>query len=106
MSMPPPQQEDFDWMNAFTDQHYWPDMAQHDADVRDMPSYHDQQENFALPEPSGTYSCQAAADTIRMIKPEIGPELETELGCWVGEECQVPNEKVFGIMGRYTDPNL
>lgn len=104
--MPPPQQEDFDWMNAFTDQHYWTEFTPQDHNGAEMPSHHDQHDQFALPEPSGTSSCQAAADTIRMIKPEIGHELETELGCWVGEECQVPNEKVFGIMGRYADPNL
>lgn len=104
--MSQPQQVDFDWMNAFTEQQYWPTMPEQDPNTTGIPAYQDQHQNYALPQPSDTCSCQVAAETIRTIKPEAGHEVETELGCWVGEECQVSNEKVFGIMTRYSDRNM
>lgn len=48
-------------------------------------------------------SCYVAAGAIRSIKPDIGYELETELGCGDGRECNVPNTQIFSIMDRYSE---
>ena len=53
--------------------------------------------------PSGTSSCEDAANSIRVFKPEMGYELEQELGCRrVGEQCQVSNQEVFRLVDKYT----
>ena len=54
------------------------------------------------PTPFGSSSCYAAASAVRTLKPDAGYELEMELGCSDGRECEVPNDQVFGIMDRYT----
>lgn len=55
------------------------------------------------PQYGGLSSCQVAADTIRTFSPNAGYELEQELGCHApGEECSVPNLKVFNVIDRYT----
>ena len=52
---------------------------------------------------SGQSSCQIAADTIRTFSPTAGYELEQELGCRApGEECNVPNSRIFNVIDRYT----
>ncbi|KAK4574882.1 hypothetical protein LTR86_001724 [Recurvomyces mirabilis] len=65
-------------------------------------------DNFTSPAGTGiaeSSSCFVAADAIRTIKPDLGFELEHELGCGVGQECDVPNAQIYGIMDRYTaDP--
>lgn len=96
-----PQQEDFDWMNGFVDQHYWPPMSEQDLTGNGMGPYQAQDDSYAMPEQSGTSSCQIAATTLRTFKPEAGCEVEAELGCRAGEECQVANDKIFGLMDRY-----
>ncbi|KAK5121483.1 hypothetical protein LTR85_005316 [Meristemomyces frigidus] len=55
------------------------------------------------PEVGNSSSCYVAAGAIRAIKPDIGYELETELGCGDGRECDVPNSQIFSIMDRYAD---
>jgi hypothetical protein len=52
---------------------------------------------------SGQSSCQVAADTIRTFSPTAGYELEQELGCRApGEDCNVPNSRIFNVIDRYT----
>ena len=52
---------------------------------------------------SGQSSCQIAADTIRTFSPTAGYELEQELGCRaLGEDCNVPNSRIFNVIDRYT----
>jgi len=52
---------------------------------------------------SGQSSCQIAADTIRTFSPMAGYELEQELGCRApGEDCNVPNSRIFNVIDRYT----
>lgn len=52
---------------------------------------------------SGQSSCQIAADTIRTFSPTAGYELEQELGCRApGEDCNVPNSRIFNVIDRYT----
>lgn len=52
---------------------------------------------------TGHSSCQIAADTIRTFSPSAGYELEQELGCRApGEECNVPNTRIFNVIDRYT----
>ncbi|KAM0717439.1 hypothetical protein Q7P37_007291 [Cladosporium fusiforme] len=51
----------------------------------------------------GLSSCQIAANNIRTFSPNAGYELEQELGCRApGEECSVPNLRVFSVIDRYT----
>jgi len=51
----------------------------------------------------GNTSCHAAADVIRVIKPDVGDELEDEMGCSAdGSDCQVSNAQIFNIMDRYS----
>lgn len=48
-------------------------------------------------------SCQIAAQTIRTFSPTAGYELEQELGCrGPGEDCNVPNQRIFTVIDRYT----
>ncbi|KAK1062654.1 hypothetical protein LTR74_010110 [Friedmanniomyces endolithicus] len=51
--------------------------------------------------PTDTSSCYVAAEAIRTIKPDAGYDLEVELGCSDGRECNVPNNQIFSIMDRY-----
>lgn len=52
---------------------------------------------------SGQSSCQIAANTIRTFSPTAGYELEQELGCRApGEDCNVPNSRIFNVIDRYT----
>ena len=52
---------------------------------------------------SGQSSCQIAANTIRTFSPTAGYELEQELGCRTpGEDCNVPNSRIFNVIDRYT----
>jgi len=52
---------------------------------------------------SGQSSCQIAADTIRTFSPTAGYELEQQLGCRApGEDCNVPNSRIFNVIDRYT----
>jgi hypothetical protein len=52
---------------------------------------------------SGQSSCQIAANTIRTFSPTAGYELEQELGCRApGEDCNVPNSRIFTVIDRYT----
>ncbi|KAF2723791.1 hypothetical protein K431DRAFT_282485 [Polychaeton citri CBS 116435] len=46
-------------------------------------------------------SCHAAASAIRTMEPDAGLEVEQELGCRPGEDCNVPNAEIFKIMDRY-----
>jgi len=54
------------------------------------------------PDTGTASSCYVAADAIRSIKPELGYELEQELGCGDGRDCVVSNSHIFNIMDRYT----
>jgi len=57
-----------------------------------------------VPDVSQTTSCYVAADAIRSIKPELGYELEHELGCGNGMECNVANTTIFNLMDRHMNP--
>ena len=52
--------------------------------------------------PADSSSCYVAADASRSIKPDMGYELEAELGCSSGQDCNVPNTQIFSIMDRYS----
>ena len=66
------------------------------------------QDHYTSPPGTGvaeSSSCYVAADAIRTIKPDIGYELEHELGCGTGQECNVSNAQIYNIMDRYaTNP--
>ena len=48
-------------------------------------------------------SCQVAASAVRLMRPDLGPELEEELCCGTGEDCTVSNDCIFSIMDRYSN---
>jgi hypothetical protein len=51
----------------------------------------------------GNTSCVDAASIIRNMRIDIGPELESDLGCQQdGVECKVENSVVFDVMEKYT----
>ncbi len=53
-----------------------------------------------------TTSCVDAANIIRTMRAETGPELETELGCRAPEQnCYVNNNLVFNMMDKYSAPH-
>ena len=63
----------------------------------------DDQYNTIEPNAIGdSSSCRVAADAIRTFKPDLGEELEQELGCGSGMECSISNTQVFNIMDRYS----
>lgn len=69
------------------------------------PEQHTQQYMTGSSSYYNTSSCLNAANIIRTMRTDIGPELETDLGCRVpGEHCYVPNSVVFNAMDRYTSP--
>jgi hypothetical protein len=71
---------------------------QNSAAVPIAPRVHAQYNDY-----SGQSSCQIAADTIRTFSPTAGYELEQELGCRApGEDCTVPNSRIFTVIDRYT----
>jgi hypothetical protein len=56
--------------------------------------YHAQNE-----QPTGS-SCYAVANMIRGVNPQLGAELEVELGCADGSECNVSNMRAFEVLDR------
>lgn len=51
----------------------------------------------------GHSSCQIAANSIRTFSPNVGYELEQDLGCRApGEDCNVSNARMFTVIDRYT----
>ncbi|KAK4494398.1 hypothetical protein PRZ48_014696 [Zasmidium cellare] len=59
-----------------------------------------------LPRPKpNCSSCKSVATAIRSIRPDIGTELEEDLGCQpnAGEDCSVPNTTAFDVIDRYSD---
>jgi hypothetical protein len=54
----------------------------------------------------GNTSCVEAASIIRSMSTNAGPELEADLGCQHGSDCNVQNIVVFDLMEKYTSqPN-
>jgi hypothetical protein len=47
-----------------------------------------------------TQPCRTAVGILRSIDPRAGDEVERQLGCGVGQECQVPTQHVFDILSR------
>ncbi|ORX95698.1 hypothetical protein BCR34DRAFT_193944 [Clohesyomyces aquaticus] len=52
-----------------------------------------------------TSSCLYAANIIRSMRSDVGPELEADLGCRsLGQECYVDNSAVFNVVEKYSNP--
>lgn len=71
--------------------------------------YHTNTENItnaAQTTQTGASSCYAAASAIRTLKSDVGPELEEELGCGDGRECDVDNARIFEMMDRYSQGRI
>ncbi|KAI6849141.1 hypothetical protein KC332_g478 [Hortaea werneckii] len=76
----------------------------HNQHTQDSHWTEDQQfQGMHLPQREDSSSCFAAAGAIRTIKPDLGYELETELGCGDGADCVVPNARIFNMMDRYAE---
>lgn len=57
-----------------------------------------------IPAPSNSKSCHEVADTIRMMRPDVGDVLEAELGCrGDGGDCDVSNLQAFDVLDRWSD---
>ncbi|CBX93644.1 hypothetical protein IAQ61_003535 [Plenodomus lingam] len=53
-----------------------------------------------------TSSCVDAANIIRTMRANAGPELEADLGCRApGQHCYVNNNVVFSMMDKYSNQN-
>lgn len=51
-----------------------------------------------------TTSCVNAANIIRSMHSDVGPELEVDLGCHSpGQDCRVTNPMVFNVMEKYSN---
>lgn len=61
--------------------------------------------NYA-PDPAAYYStssCVDAANIIRTMRSDVGPELEADLGCRAPDQnCYVNNNLVFNMMDKYS----
>jgi hypothetical protein len=54
-----------------------------------------------------TTSCVDAANIIRTMRSDVGPELEYDLGCRTAEQnCRVTNPTVFNVMEKYSNPTI
>ncbi|KAF2659149.1 hypothetical protein K491DRAFT_216333 [Lophiostoma macrostomum CBS 122681] len=54
-----------------------------------------------------TTTCMNAANIIRTMRSDIGPELEYDLGCRTTDQnCRVTNPTVFTVMERYSNPTI
>ncbi|OTA38067.1 hypothetical protein BTJ68_02145 [Hortaea werneckii EXF-2000] len=106
MSAPPQLPHDYsidfnDTMGAWDAGQYQNGHNQH---TQDSHWTEDQQfQGMHLPQREDSSSCFAAAGAIRTIKPDLGYELETELGCGDGADCVVPNARIFNMMDRYAE---
>jgi hypothetical protein len=73
----------------YSEQNYW------------QPYDTPQQQQVVAPD-FGNTSCVNAANIIRNMKADVGPELESELGCSEpGVDCKVENTVVFEVMEKY-----
>lgn len=79
------------------------------------PQVHSQHHQYAhrqqyVPDPTNFYSsssssCVDAANIIRTMRTNTGPELEAEFGCRPGQQCYVSNAVVFDVLDRYASPH-
>lgn len=50
-----------------------------------------------------TTSCDGAANIVRTMRSEVGPELETSIGCRASDQaCYANNNVAFGMTDRYS----
>ncbi|KAB2570208.1 hypothetical protein BFW01_g6039 [Lasiodiplodia theobromae] len=71
----------------------WPTLN----DMPDTPTQH-------IPNSS---SCLQAADIIRGMRSDVGPELEQEMGCNAeGQDCKVDNNVIFDLVDKYSMQGL
>jgi hypothetical protein len=70
-------------------------------------TWHYSNEYNMVTEPSNYYttsSCVDAANIIRTMRSDVGPELEAGLGCHAPiQDCYVNNNVVFGMMDKYSN---
>lgn len=72
-------------------------------------TWHYTNEYNLVPHPGNYYnttSCIDAANIIRTMRSDAGPEFETDLGCRTSEQdCYVNNTTVFQMMDKYPTPH-
>ncbi|EME78611.1 uncharacterized protein MYCFIDRAFT_167957 [Pseudocercospora fijiensis CIRAD86] len=73
--------------------------------VSDPTAYNDQ---YDLPpsQLNDASSCRDVADAIRYIRPGVGDELESEMGCQDGNYCEIPATRAFDLMDRFSSDDL
>lgn len=52
---------------------------------------------------SSSTSCYAVASVIRSVRPHMGAELEAQLGCSDGRDCNIPNARAFDLLDRLSE---
>lgn len=72
-------------------------------------TWHYSNEYNLVHDPSAYYStssCVDAANIIRTMRADVGPELEADLGCRVpNQDCYINNNIVFNMMDKYSTPH-
>ncbi|KAF7196562.1 hypothetical protein HII31_01932, partial [Pseudocercospora fuligena] len=76
--------------------------------VSDPAYYTAYNEHYDLPPPrhNDASSCRDVADAIRYIRPGVGGELESEMGCADGNDCEIPTTRAFDLMDRFSSEDL
>ncbi|KXT13865.1 hypothetical protein AC579_6903 [Pseudocercospora musae] len=69
------------------------------------PAYYD---HYDLPptRQNDASSCRDVADAIRYIRPGVGGELESEMGCQDGNDCEIPTTRAFDLMDRFSSEDM
>lgn len=99
---PYPQQNPPDTFITNTQSHEWYQTQTHPHDFHHQ--HHPQQQPQQQEEPNNCSSCRSVASAIRSIRPNIGTELEVDLGCYQEfDDCSVPNMQAFDVIDRYSD---
>lgn len=80
---------------------YDPPMDQYPSDNWVFPTQHVY--TFESIPFSYSTSCMTAANIIRTVQADCGPELEMDLGCRPGQDCRVANSLVFNVMDTYSN---
>lgn len=53
--------------------------------------------------PSNLTSCHEVAAVIRSVRPNMGSELEAQLGCADGRDCSIPTTRAFDLLDRLSE---
>jgi hypothetical protein len=84
-------------------QTFWQSYDIHQPEQQEQHDQQQQQQHQDVTPDFGNTSCVDAANIIRNMKGDVGPELESDLGCrQPGSDCKVENSVVFEVLEKYT----